>query len=557
MTLRAAAAIVLALAVPAQAAHVRRVENFIPPEAAAVASATGAPAKAIEVMAEEAMVRFEEGRDLGSVLTGLRNVGIEHVRAVGHGWHYVYLPEGMPTVAGLAFLRAQAGVAEAHPNHVYRLTRLPSDSLISSQYHLSNVNAFAAWEYGVGSNATTEVWVVVMDSGMQADHPDLQGKYVANASRDCSNAVCQATCRTCVPANTTAEPVPACNHGTRVGGVAAAVTDNGTGVAGISWGARLVSVKVLPDSGCTPGCGNVIANPPSCAADDAQMIAGINYTSSLVAAGRRVVLNISLGASGACPAAVQTAITAAYTNGTGVLIVASAGNDGGGVNNPANCLNVIPVGATDANNNIAAFSSRDGGAITAMNERGLVAPGVGLFTTDVNSGYTGGATGTSFSSPLVAGLGALVLAAQPAMTNDNVRATLRGSTTKIGVSSVHGQGVIPQGGIAGAGMANAYSAMRLAVTGSTEFDGTQKAIAFPNPFKVGSHGTVTITVPRSIEGANTTIKVYTPAGQLVKTLKGFTWDGKNESGNPVASGTYVFLVSTENGKSSGRVAVIR
>ena len=116
---------------------------------------------------------------------------------------------------------------------------------------------------------------------------------------------------------------------------------------------------------------------------------------------------------------------------------------------------------------------------------------------------------------------------------------------------------VPLGSVAGAGLVNAYKAVRLAVTGSAAYDGDQQAIAFPNPFRPTEHGAVTISVPKSLQGRSLKIKVYTMDGQFVRELTGQSWDGKNNNGNPVASGVYIFLVKTDNGTQRGRVAVLR
>ncbi|MBI2363254.1 MAG: S8 family serine peptidase, partial [Elusimicrobia bacterium] len=139
----------------------------------------------------------------------------------------------------------------------------------------------------------------------------------------------------------------------------------------------------------------------------------------------RVVLNMSIGEEGtACPTAVQNAINAAVASSTGVIIVVSAGNAASTISAPANCVGVIPVGATDSNDNIASFSNTG----TELASFGVVAPGVNIVTTDRGGGVTGSATGTSFSAPLVSGLAALLIAAKPTLSPTQVR-DLKAQTT--------------------------------------------------------------------------------------------------------------------------------
>ena len=97
------------------------------------------------------------------------------------------------------------------------------------------------------------------------------------------------------------------------------------------------------------------------------------------------------------------------------------------------------------------------------------------------------------------------------------------------------------------------------LAGFGDFSG--KATAFPNPFRVGQHQTVTITIPESLDASITDVRVYTITGDFVKNIDAVggraVWDGKNASGASVATGTYIFYVKTTKGHQTGRVAVIR
>jgi flagellar hook assembly protein FlgD len=117
---------------------------------------------------------------------------------------------------------------------------------------------------------------------------------------------------------------------------------------------------------------------------------------------------------------------------------------------------------------------------------------------------------------------------------------------------------IGAGALSGAGRIDAFRSLRLAVNGTlADFSGDQKPIAFPNPFRTSQAGVVSFSIPISQQGANAYIKIYTMAGEYVQTVSGLTWDGRNAAGNLVATGTYIFVVSTANGSARGRVAVIR
>jgi len=526
-----AAALLLALGGSARALETETIGSAVFGQSAILA-----PGQVMRVTSGQALIRVSSGTPLALIDSALAAAGAARGTDLGGGWHLVALAPGQSVAAALTQLRALPGVAAADPSRVYSASRTPNDPSVSSQYALSQVSAFAGWEYEIGNSS--RVTIAVIDTGISGTHPDLSAKLTNTLGKafDPNTGV--------MTANN--PPTGACNHGTRVAGVAAASTDNGTQVAGMSWGAQLLSLKVFTDASCpATNCSDA-----GCLTNDTGIIAAINHATSLqnTAAVGKVVINMSIGGSGSCAAAVQNAI--GVSTAAGVIVIVSAGNDGGAVNNPGNCAGSIPVGATDSNNSIAAFSSR--GAELSAN--GLVAPGVALLTTDLGGG-TANATGTSFSAPMVSGLAALMLAARPAMTWTQVKTAIRGGADSIGVAGfgVAGSGVT--GTTAGAGRMDAYRSMRLAIKGTLAgFDGEVKPIAFPNPFR---GGTVAFAIPPSLQGAATSIKIYTLDGTLVRTIAGLSWDGKNTEGANVASGTYIFVVTTSAGTGRGRLSVLR
>jgi len=504
------------------------------------------------------MVKFSSTVAPGARATALAGIGA----SVAHeypsiGWTWVKLPSGMRVADGLQKLKTLPGIISAAPNHFYRPNKVPNDPLVNQQMNLSQINAFGAWEYETG--ASSAVTIVMIDAGIDGTHPDLKPQILSAGStarsQDCSSGVCS---------DTDDPPTSYCSHGTQTAGVAAAAGNNGIGIAGISWGAKLLSLKVLGGGFCTPSsdcydCG--------AGATDASLVAALGYAANLetlpgTPAGK-VIVNISLGSSGfACKTdndgnystALLDALQVVVTTGAGIPIAISAGNDSGPVNQPANCAGVapnafgiIPVGAVDQSGHIAYFSSRG----PELAGYGVVAPGVNVETTMVGNTYTAAASGTSFSAPHVAGLAALIISARPDCGGQNcaqyAQNVIRGGADPIGVGGI----------LEGAGRIDAFRSLRLAVRGTTAFDGDQKAIAFPNPFRVSQTGSVSFSVPTNLQGANSSIKIYTIGGEYVRTITGLTWDGNNATGNPVASGTYIFVVSTDNGTTRGRVAVIR
>lgn len=504
---------------------------------AALGPAAGlAPGQTLRVTSGQALVRLSTGVTPSFLDASLAALGARRGGDLGGGWYLINLTPGQSVSAALPMLRALPGVAAADPSRVYSALRTPSDPMVNSQYALSQVAAFAAWEFEVGTSCRTTV--AVIDTGIDGSHADLSGKLANTLSK----AFTTDGVATQSPNN---PPTASCNHATRVAGVAAASTDNSSQIAGVSWGAQLLSLKVFAP------CGDI--NCGGCLTNDVAISSAIYHAISLqnTAAVGKVVINMSLGGAGPCAAAMQTAITNAVA--ADIPVVVAAGNDGGAVNNPANCAGTIPVGATDSNNNVAAFSSRG----TELADRGLVAPGVSLLTTDQGGG-TASATGTSFSAPMVSGLASLILSARPAYTPAQVSAAIRGGADSIGVAGFGVAGAGTLGTTSGAGRMDAYRSMRLAVKGTLAgFDGEEKPIAFPNPFKPSEIGTVAFAIPPSLQGARLGIKIYTLDGTFVREVNGLSWNGKNTEGNAVASGTYVFVVTTSAGTGSGRLSVLR
>ena len=525
-----AALLAAAAAVPVRALTVERISGVSP------------AGRSSEVVAGEALVRFAAaagGAQRAAVLSAL---GAAAARDLPGGWTHVRLPAGLGVAEGLSRLRSLSGVLEAAPNRFYRALRTPNDPFVSSQWALNVMEAFQAWDFETGSSNKTTV--AVIDSGIDGTQPDLAAKLTAGGHAFCApgGAACVAQ----------ASPTPACDHATRVSGIAAASSDNGVGVAGLSWGAQLLSVKVFNDADCDTTC-----SLGTCGTDDAAIIKAIAYARTLQgsAAFGHIVLNLSLGGSGACSAPLAAALAAAAAAGMPAAV--AAGNDGSSVNSPANCAadaqviaaggGVLPVGATDSSDAIATWSSRG----VELANYGVAAPGVAVMTTDLSSGYAS-ADGTSFASPQVAGLAALLLSARPTSTPGQVQQYIRAGADAIKASS----------DAAGAGRVNARRALCQAV-GCTK--PSTETYAFPNPLRLAQANGATLAVPDSLQCGDASIRIYTVSGTLVRELTGslgagsagLVWDGRNAAGNLVASGTYFFVVATDKGKSRGRIAVIR
>lgn len=294
---------------------------------------------------------------------------------------------------GVAALLRDTRVRHAEVERTFTVTESPRDPLYSKQWALAKVGAARAWNQEVGS--TSPVTVAVIDTGADYGHPDLAGKLLPGF-----NAT-----------NPSASAQDDHMHGTHVAGIIAAATNNGLGVAGMSWGADVLPVKALGANGSGSSC---------------------DIVSALLYAARQAVrvINMSLGGPGPCPAALQEAVDVA--NRAGALVVAAAGNAGADFNtteSPANCDRTLGVGATDENDQPATFSNY--GSYVDIS-----APGVNILSTviDPKTGKHGYAalSGTSMATPMVAGLAALVFARHSDWSPEQVSERLRNSSRDLG-----------------------------------------------------------------------------------------------------------------------------
>ncbi len=282
-------------------------------------------------------------------------------------------------------LVASGAVEFAEPDYLVAPELIPTDEKFASQWHHAKMNSPAAWDITTGDG---QVIVAVCDTGVEATHPDL----AANMMLPGFNTVDGST-------NT----APVAGHGTATAGCLAAIGNNAIGVAGMGWNFRILPVRV------------------SNTAD------GYAYYSDLAEAvmwaadhGARVI-NVSYGAGGS-----STMDSAAkYARNKGALVCISAGNSGVEVTYP-DYASFLLVGASDANDLKASWSNFG----TALD---IVAPGTSIYTTKTGAAY-GSFSGTSFSSPIAAGLAALVFALNPQLTPAEVENLILANCVDLGTA---------------------------------------------------------------------------------------------------------------------------
>ena len=393
---------------------------------------------------------------------------------------------------------------------------------------LSATDAISAWAITTGSTGTV---IADVDTGVLFDHPDLLragrgGRLLPGydfVDQD-YNPTTGAALGTFLIANdgdgwdpdpsdpgdwinstdqmnTTLFPAKTCAiqdsswHGTRVMGVLGALTNNNTGIAGMTWNPYLLPVRALG----------------KCGGYDSDIVAGMHWAAGLPVtdpSGNPIpdnpypadIINLSLGGTGACPSAYSGVIPT--LTALGVLVVASAGNENGPVDAPGNCPGVLAVvGLRNVGTKVgySSFGAEAGVAAPAGNcvtssgpcyrsidttyNTGLTVPGTNGYTNQTNPNL-----GTSFSAPIVAGIAALMRAVNANLTPPQLIARIEASATAF-PPNTGGLPVCPNTdattqecscvvGQCGAGMVNALSAVTAALdpisvikeTSSTMFD---------------------------------------------------------------------------------------
>jgi subtilisin family serine protease len=322
-----------------------------------------------------------------------------------------------------------SGFVSVEPDTVRTLQSLPqnipNDPSLSQEWGLTqasniDINAPAAWTLSTGSRS---VVTVVLDSGVDYNHPDLAaniwtnpGEIPGNGIDDDGNGYVDDV-HGYDFANGDGDPMDDNGHGTMVAGTIAATGNNGIGTVGVDWQTQIMPLKFISANGS-----GMTSNA----------VAALDYVDTMKQRGVNIrVVNNSW--SGSYSPSLQLAID--QLNVDGILFVVGAGNGGSdyiGDNNdliptwPASMPedNVISVAATDSNDQLAGFSNYGPTSVD------LAAPGVNIFTTSPGNSYAWG-SGTSDSAPFVSGVAALAFAYAPNATAAQVKAAILNGVDQI------------------------------------------------------------------------------------------------------------------------------
>jgi serine protease len=524
-----------------------------------------------------------------AALTARTGVGVRATRAITAELHALQLDLAVQTrSAALARLRSDPEVENAVIDQRRYPHAVPNDPLFSAQWYLqpssaattpSAVDAETAWDTTTGS---TGVVIADIDTGVRFEHPDLvwaatSGRllpgytfiadaFVANdgdtldadasdpgdwvTTQDLSHQECKG-----------GSAGDSSWHGTRVSGILGALSNNGAGIAGMTWSTWILPVRALGK------CGGL----------DSDIISGMLWAAGIHVNGvpdnpyPAQIENLSLGATGSCATTVYPGIIAQLA-GKGVLVVASAGNEGGPVDLPANCPGVVGVaGIRHAGTKVGfsslgpeiALSAPAGNCvntapgspclypITSTTNEGATGPGANSYTDQISNPNLG----TSFAAPIVSGTAALMLAVNGNLSPAQLIARLKKGTLPFPQTSVGEP-------------ANAQPPMCHVPKSATDLQ-TTECICTLDGKTCGAGMTnaslavvealrpiAAVSVPASVQaGMNVALDASGSAAACHHTVAGYQWVSSDPAGHPVTNNSGSSTSVTAPASGSFRVTL--
>lgn len=397
-------------------------------------------------------------------------------------------------------LAADPAVAFVQPNYMYDLFSVtPNDPYYNRQYYLPGCGFDVAWEKAKCQGSST---VAVIDSGCNYSHPDLQNQTLSSLAWDA----------------TTSSSLPTSNdligHGTTVGGVIGAQTNNGAYVTGATYNANILPVKVFDSQG-------------NCYTS--YVINAITYILNLIdqkKVSNLHVMNFSLGAYQDDPA--MHAILANAKDDYQILSVCAGGN--GDSKSTAYTAKSFPSDYDECMA-VTSLTSNDTDSVWSdYNQyKDISAPGEGIITTGP-SGNVVSTGGTSLSSPIVSAAAALLWAYRPSLSVDDVFDLLTSTASPINGTKRPTNGSVGKLEV-GAAMA------KLSGGSSGSNPSTAKTVAKPALSRtLAYNGAMQRGVPLSAGYTVSGRVTATNAGSYVATVtpkEGYVWaDDKTQ--NPIS-----------------------
>lgn len=412
-------------------------------------------------------------------------------------------------------LGADPLVEYVEPNYIYRINKTPNDPMLGQLWGMNNtttagvdVGALQAWDIETGN---PNLVIAVIDTGVNYNHPDLVNNVWTNEAEangkpgvdDDGNGVIDDIHGYNAITNS-GDPLDDHGHGSHCSGTIAGQGDDGKGIVGVAWHAKIMGVKFLSAEG-------------SGTLEDA--IKGIDYATKM---GAKIMSN-SWGGGGFS----QTLLDAIQrASDAGSLFVAAAGNEANNNDSspgyPAsyNTPNMLAVAAIDNRGQLASFSNYGKGKVH------VAAPGVGI-TSSINTGGYATWSGTSMATPHVSGVAALVMSHEPDLSAVEVRNRIITTAKKLGTL---------RGKVSSGGAANAFLALTNTVPAPDPEDPTNwqtvsVSAATAHPYANGVTENYQVSVPGAkqisvyferfeTEGNYDFVTIKDAAGNVVDKISG-------------------------------------
>lgn len=387
--------------------------------------------------------------------------------------HIVELPPQASEKAVEALLAHHPLLNFAERDRYIKPVAIADDPYYINSWHLPKINAPLAWDMTQGDG----IIIAILDSGVDPTHPDLVSKLVDGYNFYDNNT-------------NTADVY---GHGTKCAGAAAAIGNNSTGVTGVSWNSKIMPIRVTGTDGWATWSG--LAKGLTYAADHGVRVASMSF------------LNPSSSSS--------VVSAAAYLKSKGGIAVGAYGNNGS-LDSTPNTSDMIIVTATDGNDVRPSWSTYGPSA-------DIAAPGVGIYVTNNGGGY-GSASGTSFSTPIVAGAIALMMSANSNLKPSQIENILFSTALDLGDSGwdqYYGNGRVDAG-----------AAVELAKS-TQSYDTTIPSVSFSSPVSGSKvNGLVSISVSASDNVSVSRVELYVNSTLLASDNQApynFSFDSVNFS----------------------------
>ena len=468
------------------------------------------------------------------------NLTLRRTRRITAGLHLMQISSGEGAAAVLARLRADPAVESVDLDRRLYPHAMPNDPLYADQWYEQNnqpaaIDALTAWDTTTGRS---DIVIADLDTGVRFDHPDLgpaggprllagydfiTDPVVANDG-DGRDADASDPGDWVSAADVATSQFSTCKvqdsswHGTRTAGILGAITNNSSGIAGITWGTKILPLRVLG----------------KCGGADSDILDAMRWAAGLPVDGvpnnthPAQIINMSLGATGSCTSAEQIVINEVLA--LGVLVVVSAGNEGGPVDAPANCVGVAGVAGLRNVGTKVGFSSL-GPQISLAAPAGncLNTTGACVYPIDTTSnsgtttpalnGYTdqlNPSLGTSFSAPIVSGIAALMASVNSNLTAPQLIARLKEGAKTFPISS---DTTVPNCHVP----ASATDLQTAECNCTTQTCGAGMANA-PGALKAASRPIAALSVPAMVSaGQNVTFSALGSAAACGHTIATYAW----------------------------------